>query len=277
MKKLIGLLLTLTLLCACSNQSNNQPSTSPTADSGLETIVVSATAEPHATILEFIKPVLAEKGYDLQIEILDNFYIFNLALNEGDVDANYFQHVVYFDKEVKEKAYDLANAGAIHIEPFGFYSPTISSLEELQDGAKVIISNSVADHGRLLAILEENGLIKLAEGVERSSATVEDIEENSKNLNFIEVNPEMLASAYSNADGDLIGINGNYAIGAGLNPNEDALLLESGENNPYVNIVACRNGDEDSAKIQALVEALKSEETQAFILEQFGGSVIPVK
>ena len=278
MKKISALLLALCLLAACAGQETNQPEVSESPETELIPLVVSATPEPHATILEYIKPLMAEKGYDLQIEVLDNYYIFNLALNDGDVDANYFQHVVFFEDEVAEKGYDnIANAGAIHIEPFGFYSPTYESVEDIEDGATVVISNSVADHGRLLSILQNAGLITLDENVDLYNATVEDIVDNPKNLEFIEVNPEMLTTAYTNNDGDLVGINGNYALGAGLNPNEDALILESGEDNPYVNIIACQAGEEDSDKIKALVETLKSDEVKEYILEHFGGSVIPVE
>lgn len=281
MKKLITLLLTVVLLGACAKNTTNEvtptPTPSDTSTTELTPLVVSATAEPHATILEFAKPLLAEKGYDLKIEILDNYYIFNTALDAGDVDANYFQHIVFFDGEVAEKGYNIANAGEIHIEPFGFYSQNFKSLDEITDGAKVIISNSIADHGRLLSILENAGLIKLSDAVETINATVEDIVENPKNLEFVEVNPELLTTAYSNNDGDLVGINGNYAIGAGLNPTKDALILESAENNPYVNIIACRKGEENSDKIKALVEVLKSEEVKTFIEEKFAGSVITVE
>lgn len=278
MKKIFILLLITTLLFGCSNSNSNNPTvTDKTVDQQLEKIVVSCTAEPHATILEFAKPLLAEKGYDLEIEILDNYYIFNVALDSGDVDANYFQHIKFFNGEVEEKGYDIVNAGGIHIEPFGFYSTKYKTIDDVEDGATVVISNSIADHGRLLAMLQNAGLITLNDGVNVVDATVEDIEENPKNLKFVEVNPEMLTSAYTNNDGDLVGINGNYAIGAGLNPSKDAFILESSEDNEYVNIIACRNGDENSDKIKALVEVLKSQEVTDFILEKFQGSVIPVE
>lgn len=277
MKKIITLLLSILLLAACSNGQTSKPSNDDKTNTQLIELVVSCTAEPHATILEFAKPILKEKGYDLKIEILDNYYIFNTALDAGDVDANYFQHIIFFNDEVETKGYKIANAGAIHIEPFGFYSNKYQSIDEIEDGAKVVISNSIADHGRLLQILQKAGLITLKEGVDVLNATVEDIAENPKNLSFVEINPELLPNAYTNNDGDLIGINGNYAIGAGLNPAEDALILEDGENNPYVNIVACRQGEEKSEKIKVLVEVLQSEEVQNYILEHFSGSVIPVK
>ena len=165
----------------------------------------------------------------------------------------------------------------IHIEPFGFYSNKYKSVEEIEDGATVVVSNSVADHGRLLAILENAGLIKLDKNVAIVDVTLDDIIENPKNLKFEEVNPEVLTTVFKENSGDLVAINGNYAIAAGLNPVKDALILESADaDNPYVNIVACRAGEKDSPKIKALVEVLQSQEVKDFITEHFSdGSVIP--
>lgn len=269
MKKLLVLLFSLLLLAGCGEAKD------PETDA--KTIKVSATAEPHATILEFAKPILEEQGYTLEIEILDNYFIFNSALDAGDVDANYFQHLPFFEGECAQKGYKLENAGLIHIEPFGFYSKNYKSIDEIEDGATVVVSNSVADHGRLLAILENAGLIKLDENVSIVDVTLDDIVENPKNLEFQEVNPEVLTTVYKENSGDLIAINGNYAISAGLNPVKDALILETAdENNPYVNIIACREGEKDSPKIQALVSVLQSEEVKNFISEHYSdGSVIP--
>ena len=268
MKKLFVLLLGLLLLVGCSRE-----------DTGEDNVIrVSATAEPHATILEYAKPLLEEKGYTLEIEVLDNYFIFNRALDNGDVDANYFQHRPFFENEVNEYGYDIVDAGGIHIEPFGIYSKKYQSIDEIEDGARVIISNSVADHGRILAILEGAGLITLSDDVDIVNATVNDIVDNPKNLVFEEVNPELVTTAYDADDGDLFAINGNYAIGAGLDPINDSLILEEGDDtNPYVNIIACQNGQEDSDKIKALVEVLKSQEVKDYIIEHFGGSVIPVE
>lgn len=265
MKKLLVLLLCLVLVGCGSEKTSDK------------TIKVSATAEPHATILEYAKPLLEEKGYTLEIEILDNYYIFNKALDNGDVDANYFQHRPFFENEVAEYGYDITEAAGIHIEPFGIYSNKYTSIDDIKEGSRVIISNSIADHGRILSILEDAGLITLSDDVDILDATVNDIVENPLSLTFEEVNPELVTTAYGADDGDLFAINGNYAIGAGLSPIDDALILEEGdETNPYVNIIACKNGEEDSDKIKALVEVLKSDEVKAFINEHFGGSVIPV-
>jgi len=269
MKKIITLIC-LILLTACG---------SSTTDNGaqLETISVIATLEPHSTILEFVEAQLNEKGYTLDIQVVDDYYIPNLAVNDGEADANFFQHIPFFEGEVNDKGYDLVNVGGVHIEPFGFYSKRISDISQLEEEATIVISNSVADNGRILNILQQYGLISIKEGVEVVDATLNDIAENPLNLQFVEVKPELLTLAYENDEGDLIAINGNYAISAGLNPTSDAVILEKADSdNPYVNILVCRSEDQDSVKIKALIECLQSEETKAFILEHYAdGSVIP--
>ncbi|MEG0563091.1 MetQ/NlpA family ABC transporter substrate-binding protein, partial [Anaerorhabdus sp.] len=209
----------------------------------------------------------------------DDYYIFNKALNDGEVDANYFQHVPFFDGEVEANGYKIVNAAGIHIEPFGFYSKTIKTIEEIQDGATIIISNSVADHGRILSILAKAGVITLADGVDAQTATVEDITENTKNLKFQEVKPELLTTVFEQGEGDLVAINGNYAIQAGLNPTKDAVILEQADaTNPYVNIVAVQEGRENDPAIKTLIEVLKSDEVKQFILDTYSdGSVIPAE
>lgn len=270
MKKLTKLLLAgacaLSLAACSSNDSGNDD---------LETLKVICTANPHAVVLEEAKPILLEKyNIDLQITTSDDYYIQNKAVDAGEQDANYFQHVIFFNNEKEDHDYKIVNAGNIHLEPFGFYSKSISDLSELKDGAKIIISDSVSDNGRILTLLETAGLIKIKDGVEKSNATINDIAENKLNLVFTEVKPEMLTTAYNQGEGDLVAINGNYAIQAGLNPVKDAVILESTENNPYVNIIACQEGHENDEKIKALVEVLKSDEIKSFIEEKYQGSVI---
>lgn len=243
-----------------------------------DTLVVSATADPHAKILEEAAPILEkEYGIKLEIEVLDDYYIFNKALDEGEVDANYFQHIPFFEEDVEKNGYDLVNAGGIHLEPFGFYSKTITSVDDIPDGAKIVISNSVADHGRILAILAESGLITLKDDVDTINATLEDIESNPKNLTFTEVKPELLTTSFENGEGDLVAINGNYAIQAGLNPTKDTVILEQADqDNPYVNIVAVKKGNENDKKIKALIEVLQSDTIKDFIEKTYSdGSVIP--
>lgn len=274
MKKLllIGLtLLTLFTLSACSKND--------TASDDLEKITVVATLEPHATILDACKPLLKEKGYSLDVVVVDDYYIPNRSVNDGEADANYFQHIPFFEAEVKNNGYKLVNVAGVHIEPFGFYSNEIKSIDELKDGSTIVISNSVADHGRILNILAANNLIEIKDGVNAVDATINDIAKNPKNLKFVEVKPELLTLALANNEGSLVAINGNYAISYGLNPTKDAIILEKGDSsNPYVNILAAREDNAESDKIKALVEVLKSDEIKNFILEHYSdGSVIPAE
>ena len=242
---------------------------------------VAATANPHGIILEKAKPILKEKyGIELEVSITDDYYIPNEAVSGGSADANFFQHVPFFDNQKKEKGYKLVNVGGVHIEPFGIYAKTIRKVSDVKDGATVIISNSVADNGRILSILNEAGLIKLPANASVLKTTIADIDNdtnNPKHLKFKEVKPELLATAYANGEGDLVAINGNYAISAGLKPSQDALILEKATaKNPYVNIVVCQEGHEKDKKIKALVEVLQSKEIKDFIKSNWSdGSVIP--
>ena len=268
-------LLTISLAACGSGQSGTSGSNSGAA----EKLTVIATANPHEIILNQAKPILLEK-YNVNLEIIEteDYYTPNRAVSDGDADANYFQHVPFFDNEKKENGYKISNVAGIHIEPFGFYSRKYKSLDELPEGAHIITSNSVADHGRVLEILAKAGLITLKDGVDSLSATKEDIVDNPKNFDFsIEVNPEQLTNALDDPKADLVAINGNYAIGAGLKPSSDALLLEQADQtNPYVNIVAVQEGHENDAKVRALVEVLQSDDIRKFIESNWSdGSVIP--
>lgn len=279
-KYLLSLVLTIfaILLVACGGGENETTQEENTGtEQETKVLKVGATTVPHAEILEEAKPLLADKGIELDIEEFSDYPLINPALAEGDLDANYFQHVPYLDNAIKENDFDLANVGAIHIEPFGIYSKEYKTLEELPEGAKIIMSNNVAEMGRVLALLEEKGLIKLNPDVDKINATKDDIVENAKNLEIDDsVAPEMLASAYENNEGDAVIINGNYALAAGLNPAEDAVALEAGENNPYANIIVVRSEDKDKEEIKTLVEVLKSQEIKDFINTKYPGSVLPV-
>ncbi|WP_088006515.1 MetQ/NlpA family ABC transporter substrate-binding protein [Indiicoccus explosivorum] len=241
------------------------------------TLTVGASNVPHAVILEEAAPLLEEQGIDLEIETYQDYILPNKDLAAGTLDANYFQHVPYLESQIADFGYEFANAGGIHIEPIGVYSKEYDSLDELPEGATILMSNSVADHGRILAMLEKKGLIKLAEGVEKTEAEVSDIVENPKNLQFdADYEAALLVQMYEAGEGDAVLINSNYAIDAGLNPMEDAIALEDSDS-PYANIIAVQEGDEDNEDIQALVEVLKSDEIQEFILEEWQGAVVPVE
>ena len=282
-------ILALTL-AACGSSSSAAASTAAAAASTSaaasaaaepQTLSVIATANPHEVILNAAAPILLEK-YNIKLDIIEteDYYTPNRAVNDGDADANFFQHVPFFDNEVEENGYDLVNVAGVEIEPFGFYSKKYKSLDELPDGAHIVTSNSVADHGRILSILAKAGLITLKDGVDELTATKEDIVDNPHNYDFsIEVNPEQLTNTLDDDQADLVAINGNYAIAAGLKPSQDALLLEQADSsNPYVNILVTRTDLKDEPRIQALAEVLKSDEIKNFITTTWSdGSVIPAE
>lgn len=280
MKKFLSLFLSLAvaLVLAACGTANEDESNAGEGEEASETteLVVGASNVPHAEILEEAKALLEEKGIELKIETFQDYILPNQALESGDLDANYFQHIPYLESQMAEHGYDFANAGGIHIEPMGVYSKKYKSLDELPEGAHIIMSSSVADHGRILTMLEKEGLITLKEGVNNVEATVEDIAENPKNLHFdTEYEASLLPQIYNNNEGDAVLINSNYAIDAGLNPIEDSIAIEDKES-PYVNVIAVRKEDENSEAIKALVEVLHSKEIQDFILEKYKGAVVPV-
>lgn len=269
---LFGLLLALAACGTANNEDNN------TAGDKAETVklVVGASNVPHAEILEEAVPLLAEKGIELEIIPFQDYILPNKALADKEIDANYFQHIPYLESQIADNGYDFVNAGGIHIEPIGVYSKKYKNLDELPEGAKIIMSNSVADHGRILTMLQTEGLITLKEGIDTTTATIDDIVDNPKNLEFkADVDAGYLPQVYNNDEGDAVLINTNYAIDAGLNPKEDAIALEGSES-PYVNIITVRTGDENRSEIQTLVEVLRSEQIQNFILEKYEGAVVPV-
>lgn len=277
-KKLLGFTALAVLafgLAACGS-SNDDTASSSTSGEKLEVLKIGASPTPHAEILEHVKPILEEEGIDLQITQMDDYNIPNKALAEGDIDANYFQHIPFFNLQIEDNGYKFANAGGIHIEPMGLYSKRIDDIKDLEDGATVIASNSPSDWGRIITILQDAGLVKIKDGVDLETATFEDIAENPKNLKFNHsINPEVLTTAYNNDEADLIAINANFAYGADLNPVKDSVLLED-DNSPYVNIVAVREEDKDDARIKKLIEVLHQEDVQDWILEKWDGSVKPV-
>lgn len=245
------------------------------ASGELVEIVVGASPAPHAEILAAAEPVLNEAGYTLKIVEYTDYVQPNLALEAGELDANYFQHGPYLEQFNEEQGTDLVSAGTIHYEPFGIYAGKTASLEELADGATVAVPNDTTNEARALLLLEAQGLLKLKEGA-GLDATRNDIEENPKNLEILEV--EAAQIPLSLQDVDIAVINGNYAIDAGLKVS-DALAVEASDSEAavtYGNVVAVRNGDETGDKATALVEALKSDTVKAFIDETYAGAVVPM-
>lgn len=256
------------VLVGCGKDSSKESDT--------QVLKVGASPAPHAQILEHIQPLMKEKGVDLEVVTFDDYVLPNKALEEKEIDANYFQHIPYFELAKKENDYDFANAGSIHVEPMGLYSQKIKNIKDLFDGATVITSNSESDWGRILTMLQDAGVIKLKDGVDATTATFDDIAENPKNIKFKhDINPEILATTYNNNEADLVAINANFAVSAGLDPEKDSVLLES-DNSPYANIIAVRSEDKDDPRIQTLIEVLHDPKVQEWITEEFQGVVKPV-
>jgi ABC-type metal ion transport system, periplasmic component/surface antigen len=239
-------------------------------------LVVGASNTPHAVILKKAQPILKKEGVDLQIEKYQDYVLPNKDLDSGDLDANYFQHIPYLEQQIKDNGYDFVNAGGIHIEPIGIYSKKYKSLDDLPKGATILISNSVADQGRILTLLEAKGLITLKDGVDKASAEIKDIAKNPKNIKIdTKTAPEMLVQMYENKEGDAVVINSNFAIDAGLVPTKDAIALED-KDSPYVNVIAVKKENKDNEAVKKLVDVLHSKEIQDFINEEWKGSVVPV-
>ena len=279
MKKKIAALLAgalcLTALAACGGNSQDQDADNGCAsDDAAKTITVGASPTPHAEILKAAKDVLSEAGYTLEVVEFTDYVTPNTALVEGELDANYFQHIPYLNNFNKENNGDLVPAIEMHYEPFGIYPGKTATLDEVADGATIAVPNDGSNETRALLLLQDAGLIKLKDGIDPTSdATKLDIVENPKNLDIQEIAAEQLPRSLQ--DVDLAVINGNYALQADLNAKEDSLITENPEYaQVYVNVIACRSGDEDSEKIQALAEALQSDTVKQFIEETYKGAVV---
>ncbi len=278
---ILAAVLSLSTLAGCASSSpaasaaaSNAPSAA-SSGAGLKKIVVGASPTPHAEILKEAAKLLKAKGYDLEIKEFSDYVLPNTALNDKQLDANYFQHQPYLTDFNKEKGTDIVSAGAIHYEPFGIYAGKTKSLADLKDGSTVAVPNDTTNEARALLLLQAQGLIKLKDGA-GITATQKDIAENKKNLKFREIEAAQLVRSLQ--DVDIAIINGNYALQGGLKV-ENALAVEASDSlaaTTYANIVAVRKGDENRADIKALVEVLKSSEMKTFIKDHFKGAVVPV-
>ena len=241
----------------------------------LEDLTVGASPAPHAEILEAAREELAKKGYNLKIVEYTDYVQPNLALDAGDLDANYFQHLPYLEQLNEERGTKLVSAGKIHYEPFGIYAGKTATLDALADGAKVAVPNDATNEARALLLLEANGLLKLKDGA-GLKATKTDIVENPKNLDILEV--EAAQVPRSLPDVDIAVINGNYAIEAGLKVS-DALAVEASDSEAattYGNVVAVQEGKEEDAKTKALMEVLTSDAVKEYIEQTYEGAVVPL-
>ena len=297
MKKLTALLLTgalaVSALTGCGSSSSDKAAdttdkteeatdaaedtadTAKATDGELTTIKVAASATPHAEILEQAKPLLAEQGYDLEVTVFDDYVQPNLVVESGDFDANYFQHIPYLDSFNEEKGTHLVNAGGIHYEPFGIYPGTKKSLDELAEGDSIAVPNDTTNEARALLLLQANGIITLKDGA-GLTATKTDIVENPKNVEIVELEAAQVARVVDETA--FVVLNGNYALEAGYSVGKDALAYETSDSEAaktYVNVIAVKEGNENSDAIKALVDTLKSDDIKNYINETYDGAVIP--
>lgn len=255
--------------------SNEESDKKKDSNTKLEVIKVGASPTPHAKILKEAEKLLEEKGYKLEITEFSDYVQPNKAVDSEQLDANYFQHKPYLDQFNEKNGTDVVSIGAVHYEPFGIYAGKTSSLSELKSGAKVAVPNDVTNEARALLLLQDEGLIKLKDGAD-INATKNDIAENSKNLEIVEVDAAQTARTLS--DVDIAVINGNFALDAGLKVS-DALAVEKADSTAaqtYANIVAVKRGHEKDEKIQALLEVLQSDEIADYITKEFNGAVLPI-
>ncbi|MBP8599496.1 MAG: MetQ/NlpA family ABC transporter substrate-binding protein [Selenomonas sp.] len=276
MKKLFALIATLLVaslaLAGCGGTDTASSGAAQKNTSGMKTLKVGATAVPHAEILEVVKPLLEKEGINLEIVEFNDYVQPNLALNDKELDANFFQHEPYLKNFMEEhKEVKLKSALGVHIEPMGVYSKKVKDLKDLKDGAAIAIPNDPTNGGRALLLLQKAGLLKLKDGV-NEKATVQDVTENPHNFKFQEVEAAQVPRTLDDVDAAVI--NTNYAMQVNLVPTKDALIMED-NTSPYVNILAVRDGDEQRPEIQALVKALQSKEVKDFINEKYKGAVVP--
>ncbi len=267
-KRILSLALVLTLAAALAGCGSAKAAES-------STIKVGANITPHSEILEEAKPLLEAKGITLEIVKLEDSITPNTGVIEGSLDANYFQHVPYLEQFNKENGSDLVSIGAIHYEPFGIYAGKTTDLSELPDGALVAVPNNVTNEARALLLLAQEGLLTLKDDA-GINATVEDIVENPKNIQFKELAPEQLVAALP--DVEVAVINGNYAIEGGLHVSQ-ALAVEANDGlaaQTYGNIIATSPDKKDNAALKTLVEVLQGPEIKAFIEGKYDGAVVPL-
>ena len=279
MKKITSLILALVLafslvsLSACGGKTNNDN----TASGDDKVITVGASATPHAEILEQVKQVLADEGYELKIVTYDDYVLPNQALADGTLDANYFQHTPYLNSFNASNGTHLVSAGLIHYEPFGLFGNGVSSLDEVAEGATILIPADDSNETRALFLLQQEGLIKLPDDADAAKgvSTLDIVDDGGYNI--VTVQADTVPAQLKNASaGTIAVINGNYALAAGLNIS-DALATENADGTAaqtYANIIAVRAGDENSPKTQALLKALKTDAVKQYIADTYNGAVV---
>ena len=279
-KKVAAAALTFTFIAsfgACAKKTETGTAASAQASNAQSSVVlkVGANITPHSEILEVAKPILEKEGIKLEIVKLEDSITPNTGVIEGSLDANYFQHVPYLEQFNIENNSTLVSVGAVHYEPFGVYAGKTKDLKALPDNAVIAVPNNVTNEARALLLLAQEGIIKLKDGA-GINATVADITENPKNVQFKELAPEQLVAALP--DVDVAVINGNYAIEGGLHVSQ-ALAVEANDGlaaKTYGNIIATSKAKENDAAIKKLVEVLQGPEVAKFIKEKYDGAVVPL-
>ena len=270
---LLAGVLAIGTLTGCGSTDKKAEGSTGSTDS--KVIKVAASATPHAEILEEAKPLLEKEGYDLEVTVFDDYVQPNEVVDSGDFDANYFQHAPYMEQFNKEKGTKLVDAGDIHYEPFGIYPGTKKSLDEIAAGDEIAVPNDTTNEARALLLLQDNGIITLKDGA-GINATVNDIAENPHNVKIVELEAAQVARVVDETA--FVVLNGNYALAAGFSVGKDALAYEKSDSEAaktYVNVIAVKEGNEDSAKIKALVDVLKSDDVKKYINDTYDGAVLP--
>ncbi|ADL52375.1 MetQ/NlpA family ABC transporter substrate-binding protein [Clostridium cellulovorans] len=259
-------LLAVSLTACGTGTSKGEKATENKND---KTITVGASANPHALILEKVKPILEKEGYTLEIQIFDDYVLPNTALDGGELDANFFQHEPYLNDFNKKKGTDLVAVQKVHIEPLGIYSKNLKDLKDLKEGVEITIPLDSSNGSRALKLLAKAGLFEVPD---KETVSVADITKNTKNFKISEVEAKQLSKTLP--DVALSVINSNYALEAGLNPVKDSLFIENSDS-PYANIIVVKKGHENDEKIKALNKAITSEEIKKYINDEFKGAVVP--
>lgn len=261
--------------CGGNNNSTGSSAAESSASSDDKVITIGASVTPHAVILNHLADQFEKEGYELKVVEFTDYVQPNNALEAGDLDANYFQHQPYLDSFNEENGTDIVSVGANLYIPMAIFSEKLTNLDSIPDGATIAVPNDTTNEARALLLLQENGFIKLKDGVD-IKATVMDIEDNPHNLEFVEMDAAQIPRAIK--DTDLAIVNGNYALDAGLNL-DDALLIESSDSTTaqtYANVIAVRAGEENTEKTKVIVKILTSDETKQYIQDSFNGAVLPI-
>lgn len=273
-KKILALALAGVLVVGALTGCGSSKSESSEKKTEDKKITVAASATPHAEILEEAKTLLKDKGYELEVKVFDDYVQPNNVVESGEFDANYFQHVPYLEQFNEEKGTHLVVAGKIHYEPFGIYPGTKKDLKDIAKGDKIAVPNDTTNEARALLLLQDNGIIKLKDGA-GIKATVNDIEENPNNIEIVELEAAQVPRVVNEVA--YVVLNGNYALEANYTVKKDALAYEKSDSEAaktYVNVIAVKEGNENSEKIKALVDVLKSDSIKKFINEKYDGAVI---